>query len=264
MKKIFLSLISVLIFVSPNFAFAQDSTATPTPLPTRGSNVRDHIKARISVAVDERVSNLKQRADSEIARRVTALNGLISRISQIKKLTNTQKADFTSKIQAQIDALNALKTKIDTDTDLTTLKTDVKSIVDSYRIFLVFMPQIRLLGAADRLSTVASDLTALSAKLETRISDAKSLGKDTVQLDTYLTDLNSKVAEAQTESSAVINEILPLTPDGYPGNRSIVLDARAKIKTGTNDVKTARQDALNIVKQLKLWGSITVTPTSTP
>jgi hypothetical protein len=125
------------------------------------------------------------------------------------------------------------------------------------------MPQIQLIAAADRLSTVATDLSDVSLKLAERISEAKSQGKDTTQLESTLSDLNSKIADAQAQSAAILSEVLSLSPSGYPDNKPTILDARSKLKTGAADVKAARQDAHAIIRQLKLWGDKTITPTST-
>lgn len=251
MKKIFYSLISVLILVNPTLALAKIGS----------SSAALQRQAKISQVQDQRVNDLKQRADTEIDRRITALNGLITQVGTLKKLTNAQKAEFSSSIQTQINFLNSLKIKIDADTDLTTLKADVKSIIDSYRIFLVFMPQIRFLAAADRLSVVASDLNTVSAKLQARINNSQALGKDVTQLSLWISDLNSKTADAQSLSNSITEEVISLTPQGYPGNKTTLEDARSKLKTGEADVKIARQDGLSIISQLKLWGNTAVTPT---
>ena len=245
--------------MQPSFVLAEDATNSASGR----REIKNEARAKISQASDQRVSDLKQRADKEITRRIEALTKLISRIDKIKKLTGSQKSDLKSKVLAEIDALNLLKAKIDADTDLATLKTDVKSIVSAYRVFLLFMPQIELIGAADRLSNITTNLSVISDKLQARINEAKLSGKDVTELNVLMSDLNSKIAEAKTLSQSVIDEVLPLTPQEYPGNKTIILDARSKIKTGKEDIRLAREDALKIIKQLKIWGK-ELTPTPTP
>ncbi len=280
MKKILLTL-ALLTFVFPSFVSAQEetttTTATTTPVqevsptkslknkvpvlkPTKALEMKRATSPKPTVNVDQKVADLQKRGDMEIERRIVALNKLIERIDKIRKLSATQKTELKARVQTEIDTLNALKAKIDADTDITTLKADVKSIVDSYRVFVVFMPQIRLIAAGDRLLTVAANLSAISTKLQTRITEAQAAGKDVTQLNTYLTDLNAKVANANTQANAVITEALTLTPEGYPGNKTTIQALRAKIKTGTADAQTARKDAQSILKQLKTW--VKVSPTS--
>ncbi len=281
MKKILLILV-LLVLVLPNTANAQEETATATvtpattispsvprnklPLqkPVQKELPTRNLTPKATINIDQKVADLQKRGDTEIERRIAALNQLITRIDKIRKISATQKTELKAKVQTEIDTLNALKAKIDADTDITTLRADVKSIVDSYRVFVVFMPQIQLIGAADRLLTVAANLSAISTKLQERITQAEAAGKDVTQLNTYLTDLNTKVTDANTQANAVITEALALTPEGYPGNKTTIQTLRTKIKTGTTDIQTARQDAQNIIKQLKAWGKISPTTTQSP
>jgi hypothetical protein len=44
---------------------------------------------------------------------------------------------------------------------------------------------------------------------------------------------------------------MPLTAQGYPGNKSVLEDARTKIKAVVIDLKAAYKDALQIRQELK-------------
>lgn len=282
MKKILLALLLLALF-APNFVSAQEEVTTTTtaeevsptkPLlknklpvqkPTKALEMpKRTISPKAAVNVDQKVADLQKRGDTEIERRIVALNQLIERIDKIRKLSATQKTELKAKVQTEIDTLNALKAKIDADTDIDTLRADVKSIVESYRVFVVFMPQIKLIAAADRLLTVAANLSAISTKLQTRITEAEASGKDVTQLNSYLTDLNTKVTDANTQANAVITDALTLTPEGYPGNKTTIQTLRGKIKTGTSDVQAARKDAQSILKQLKVWGKVSPTTSQSP
>lgn len=265
MKKIIYLIIFVTLLAFPVHSNAQDiSSASPTS--SLKTIRQENRQAVISKVQDQRVNNLKERGEKEIDRRITALNGLITRLSKIKKITDSQRSDLTSKVQSEIDTLTTLRGKIDADTDLITLKTDVKSIVDSYRVFVVFMPQIQLLAATDRLFILSADLSTLSTKLQSRINNAQSLGKDITQVNLWLTDLNSKVIEINTLANSINTEVLGLTPQGYPDNKTTILDAKSKLKAAREDLNNARIDAVNIIKQLRAWGNspTELTPTPTP
>src|SRR2546430_118634 len=77
----------------------------------------------------QQLARLKDLANKELARRLTALQTVINKINGVKRLTSEQKASLTSQVQQDIASLTALQTKIQADTDLTTLRTDVQSIV---------------------------------------------------------------------------------------------------------------------------------------
>jgi chromosome segregation ATPase len=197
------------------------------------------------------IESLKQRADAEIDRRVKSLTELIAKINGLKKLFAEDKSELSSKLQEQIDSLNALKVKIDADTDLATLKTDTKSIRESYRIYALFLPEIRILIAADSMNTTADRLNALADKLQALITTSGATGDNLTGMQNSLADMRAKVKDAKDLYQSIEAEILALTPQGYPGNRTTLMDAREKLKTGAKDLRAARDDAKEIIKVLR-------------
>lgn len=262
-KSIIAVLLNFLFLTTPvALAYAQ-TTRTITPgvimYPLRTNT------GSTSASLTNRENNLQTRAATEITRRITALNQLLTNVSKLKHVSSTQKATFTTQIQNEINSLNSLQTKIQGDTDITTLKTDVQSIVTSYRVFLVFMPQIRLLSAADSLLTVSDNLTNLGMKLQARLVAANSAGQNVKPLQSAYTDMQAKITDAQTQANAIITEVTPLTPTGYPGTQTTFQDARTKLMLGITDLKTAATDAKQIIQGLVTLGGTqsTASPSAT-
>lgn len=195
-------------------------------------------------------TNLRTRADTEIQRRLTALQELLTKIGMLKHVPDANKTTYITQIQTEIASLTTLKTKIDAETNAAALKTEVQSIVTSYRVFALFMPQIRLLTAADSVSTVTDNLTTITGKLQTRISTLKASGKDTTTQEALLSDMQAKITDAKTLATAIIAEVGPLTPEGYPGNKTTLEDARKKLQSARQDLETAAQDARKIIQAL--------------
>lgn len=274
MKKLVYFICSLILFalgIIPALAYAQ-TTATksgqttvitnpinstlvgPTkPVTKEGTN---------SSAASNNMENLRSRADQEITRRVKSLTALIARVNALKRLSTDQKAGLTTQIQAQIDSLNALKVKIDADTDMTTLKTDVKSIVDSYRIYALFMPQIGILTASDEILNTVDKFNVYVARFQTKINDLKAAGQDVTALQASLTDMQNQLKDATTQANNASSSALPLTPAGYPGNRSVLTSAKNNLLTARKDLQTARADGLSIYQGLK--GSNTSTNSAQP
>ena len=219
------------------------------------------------------MDNLKSRADQEINRRVKSLNYLIKRINSLKRLTTDQKTSLTSQVQVQIDSLNALKVKIDADTDMTILKTDVKSIVDSYRIYALFMPQIGILTAANEILDTIDKFNVYVTRFQTKITALQATGADVTSLQASLTDMQNKLKEAASLAQSASSSAMPLTPAGYPDNKSVLTSAKTNLMNARKDLQAARQDGLAISQGLKAAGSgsssaktalpRTVTPVST-
>ena len=195
------------------------------------------------------------RADQEIERRIDALTKLSARISQMQRISSNDQAVLTSNLQTQISALTTLKTKIDADTDATTLKADVKSITDSYRIFMLILPQNAMLAAEDRIVTIADAMAALGSKLSVRISAAQASSTDMTAAQAALADMQAKLADAKVQATAAQNLVLTLKPDNgdktiEAANKQTLKDARVKIQAGQQDLVAARKDINTILKAL--------------
>ena len=196
------------------------------------------------------MTRLKTRATAEITRRVTALNGLITKISAMKRLTSAQQSTFTTGIQGQISSLTSLQTKINGDTDLPTLRTDVQSIVQAYRIFALYMPQVNIMSNADRVLAIVSEMNQVESLLQSRGGSA-----------TLLTDLTAKLADATTQATNALNSVVPLVPSGYPSNKTTLESARTMLETARTDLKGALVDITQIRQLLKGTANA---PTPTP
>lgn len=259
-----ITLIIILLF-TPSFAMAETDIATDssTPLIRASAKLTQAAQKKADIQAN-RVEKLKEKANKEIDRRIDSLNKLITKINNIKRLTTDQKSSLVAQIQSQIDQLNSLKTKIAADTDIATLKTDVQSIVTSYRIYLLYIPKIHILTGSDVMLETADKLTEISNKLQTRITEAKAQGKDVSSLETTLASMQSKITDAKKQAEDAKNAVLPLTPEGYPGNKTTLESARKMLQTGRQDLNQARIDAKTIINGLKSLKINTSTSTATP
>jgi DNA repair exonuclease SbcCD ATPase subunit len=200
---------------------------------------------------ERRLDLVKTNAEREIDRRLTSLTALVDRINAMKRVSSDQKAQLSSQIQSVINDLKNLKNKIAVDTDPAILKADKQSIVDSYRIYLLFMPKMRIIAHADQALTLADEANTLMSKLQIRIDEAKSKGADVKSLQGKLDEMKVKIVDAKTQDQKAIDAVMPLMSDGYPGNKSTLNTGRDLLKTARQDLKTAAADARMIRKGLK-------------
>lgn len=241
MRKITI-LLTLLIFLTGTSA-SYGQTLLEKARTSNTESSRSAIKAQ---AQDNTMENLRQRATAEISRRVNFLTELSTKIDALKKLSTAQKSDLKAQIQAQIDSLNTLQTKINSDTDITTLRTDVKSIISNYYIFAFFRVKISLLVATNRMGTTTEMLNTVYTKLQTRINETQTKGTDVTALKALLSDMLLKINSAKTNYEAAQAQLTALSAEGYPGNKTTLLDARTKIKQGEKDLRAAYQDAVKI------------------
>lgn len=241
MKKtsLILALLMFLTAVVPTYG----QTLLQTSRAENAAASRSALKAQAEAA---RLENLRERANTEITRRITFLTELSKKIDALKKLSTAQKDDLKTQIQTQIDSLNTLKTKINADTDLTTLKEDVKSIISNYYIFAYFRVKISLYVAAARLATAADTLNVVYTKLQARVSEQEAKGTDVTALKALLSDMLAKITDAKTQYDSVIAALNTLDASTFSKNKSPFLDIRSKLKLGSADLRAAYKDAVQI------------------
>jgi DNA repair exonuclease SbcCD ATPase subunit len=215
------------------------------------------------------LTNVITRSDKEIQSRIDDLNKMVTRIQGLKNVSSDEKSLAASESATEITSLTTLKTKIDADTDLATTRTDEKSIFTAFRIYALVVPQGNILASADRLNTLSGMLSAIATKLQARIAQAQTAGKDVSTLQKALSDMTAQITDAQSQSQAAKTEVSALSPDQgdktkMQANQQALKDARSKIKVGTQDLTTARKDANTITKGLKAMHLTTGTSTTTP
>jgi hypothetical protein len=222
------------------------------------TGIKARLAANASTTLAARITNITNRADQEITRRINALNALSTKVNAMARLSVTDKNTLSASIQSQITAMNALQTQIATDAaanNTTTLKTDAQSITSSYRIFALILPQGAIEAASDRALTIVGTLTDLGTKFSARIQAAQAAGNDVTVVSAKIGDFNTKVSDANTQATAAASEVAALSPDDgnatvMASNTAALKDAHSKILVAQQDFVTARADALAIIKDL--------------
>ncbi len=246
------------VALMPVLALAQTNATVQTTSAVTAPGAKVGVRATItasSTAETTRAARAKERAAQEIDRRIASLNAMLVRVTAMKKITAELKANLKQNVELEIQGFTALKEKIEADTDLATLKTDIQSVTQSYRIYALVMPQVHISVAADRMATIINMMVASGAKLQARINTAKSAGNDTTALETALQTLGTKLQSAQAHAQASVNLIAPLVPDQgdktvQASNEAAIKNAQAEIKAGHADLVAARKEIGNIIKGL--------------
>lgn len=196
------------------------------------------------------------RGDSAITARINSMNALVTKVQAMKNLNSSQQTSLTQTLQTNISNLTTLKSKLDADTDTTTARADAKSITDAYRIYALVNPQVNLLAASDRVTTITTMMTTLGTQLQAKIATAQSAGKNVTALQAALADMTTQVSNAETQAQSVVSGISTLAPDQgnttvAASNKAALTAARTAIKTATANLKTARQDIKTITRGLR-------------
>jgi hypothetical protein len=235
-----LALTAMLVGAAPAFALNASSTAS-------GANAAERLAAIIS------------RANSDIAARITSLGNLNTRVQAMKNESATEKSDILTQVQTNTAGLQALQTKIDADTDVTTVRADAGTIFTSFRIYALVIPRGYILAASDRVTVITGLMNTLGTKMQARITADQSAGKDVSALTAALTDMNAKTADANSQASTAKSGVTGLMPDlgnttTAASNKAALVAARGNIKTASGDLQSARADIKTILQGLKALG----------
>ncbi len=211
-------------------------------------------EARASIAAQrnsEMLSRIIQRADQLIATRLGSLQKLLTRIQGDKRLSDADKTNLTNDIQTTVGNLQTLKTKIDADTDEATARADAKSIVTNFRIYAIYEPKVRLITTISNLQTSSSNVSSVSARIQTLLNNLKAQGKDTTAAQAALNDVNTQLTAINTLLSAdrtLVSNVNTNTSDP----QSIFVQVRKDLATVRADFAKIRSDIATIRATLKL------------
>ena len=218
------------------------------------------LSAKATARLQAREQSAVTKSQSEISTRVSALNAIAARINGMTHVNAATKASVSASVQATIASLTALETKIASDS-AADLKTDMLSITQGTRVYMLLLPQLRILAAGDRAQTVADMFTSLDTKIQTRITTATTAGDNVSAVVTAEGDMTAKVADANVQASAAISAVSGLTPDN--GNQTVINSndtaiktARADLKVSETDLKAAQADLKTITADLKAFGDV--------
>lgn len=209
-----------------------------------------------------KLDGAKVRAHDDLAidARINKLTALIARLGDAQRLSPEAKTTITATLNAQIDALKALKAKIAAG-DTTTLKDDSQSITKSFRIYALVLPKAAITAAADRIMTISGQMEAFSAKITARIDAAATAGADVSVARTASADFSAKIADAKVQAQAAIALVANLSVDEgdktkLEANTAALKEAKTKIDAAQADLKAARKDIGVIMGSIKGKGEV--------
>ena len=187
------------------------------------------------------VDGLRAFGDCEINRRLTDLGSLASAISGSKVLTSSDAAGLSAIVSQAQSGLAALKTTIDSETDAKALKADIVKVAADYRVYLLVVPQVHLVGAADAVRASQAKFSQISTTLQNRINTAKAAGKDVTAAQADLNAMNASVTAAVNLAAPLPAQLLALTPAQYNAGTAgpILASARTAAGQARDDIKSA-------------------------
>lgn len=246
MKK-YILMITFIFLALNGFVMSAHAAINPT-------KIEERMEARTTIMAQKQsdlLTRVIQRADQLIATRLASLQRLLARLQSDKRLSDTDKTSLTNDINTTISSLNALKTKIDADTDETTARADAKSIITSYKIFVIYEPKIRLLTTIGNLQALASNMTSLSTQVQTLTNDLKAQGKDVTAAQTALNDITTQLTAINTTlatDKTLVTNVTVNTTDPH----SVFVQVRKDLATVRPEFAKIRSDFATLRQFFKI------------
>jgi hypothetical protein len=241
---------------SDNSTSAQSGSSGSSNKSAAEAQQTAHKRAQ-AAANQARLARIIAKGNAEINRRLATLKTLDAKISRATKLSARDTATLSATVNTDITNLTSLETQLDADTTVSAAISDAQSIINSYRVYALVVPQINIIKTADDQQVAEGKLTTLSLKLSSRITAAQQKGTNVTALLASLADLNSKTSAAQTISSSIESGVIGLVPSDYNSNHSVLGGDGSRLKTAQADIKAAIADAQAIITQLPASSSKT-------
>ncbi len=238
MKKRLLTITCLTIIgISTNALFADNSVTIPAvPLI---SSVGVAKESDDIVTLPQYRNVKKQRVDSLVKERITSLSVNLKAIEGDKLLTTEQKTSFATRINATITGLQALRDSA-SSTDATTTREIARKVINDYRIYGVFLPQIRTEKRIYDLQSHAATLTERFAKIQESIDDYKGKGRDVTVWQKNLDDAKLVVASDTMRLSALLTKVVALKPSDYGTT------TKETIEFANQELKSIQKDFLKL------------------
>lgn len=187
------------------------------------------------------VETLRAFGDCEINRRFATLDQLASKISASKTLTSSHAATLNVEINSTRTGLTSLKATIDAETSIPALRADIVKIATEFRVYLLVVPQVNLVNAADAVVASQTTFGKVNTNLIARIAAAKAAGKDVTAAQADLDAMNASVTAAVGLATPLPAALLPLTAAQYNAGTAgpILTSARTALGQARDDLKSA-------------------------
>ena len=233
---------------------AVTATASPSPAASPAASTTFACLApHLAAKLNRSVSTVRAAGDCEIDLRLTTLGNLQTTVDNTAALTSADGSALTTILTSSKSGLGTLKTKIDADSTVASLRTDITSISADYRVNALVARQVNLVRGDDLVDAAATRLTSAAGEIQAAITAGEIAGKNESAAAARLAAMQAAISAAQAQVKGQAALVLPLTPSQWnAGTATPVLNGdRGAITTARSDLRAAAADARAAVKALK-------------
>jgi hypothetical protein len=230
------------------------AVAPPTPDPAVArAGVDRCAPLRIAARTQPTVANLQAAGLCEIDRSLGTLAKLQALVDAATLLTDAHEAALDAILASTGSGLRALRTEIEGDTTVASLREDLRRIATDFRVGVLVARQVALVKAADAAGAASARLATAADRLEAAISQAEANGKDVGDARTHLTTMNAALGTAGSAVAGVAPAVLALTPAAWNAGDAapILRDARESVREARVTLREATAAARAVRAHLR-------------
>lgn len=256
---------------TPEVEHSNNSTNNNDDLNRNHHDWQQEVENFKNAQVNERETKLKDIANTVIENRISLLTNLKSLILSNTNISQEIQQNLVKDIDTTISQLQDLKSNLTSMSDLNSIKDNIRSIFETYRVYSVVAPRDLGQSLVAQGNYILGRLQALQRNLQTMIEQKKNEGKDITSLNSLVTQFDSQIQIAKEQLAIADTKFKSMTP----ANTEAAKTAREEGKAAFKKAKDALKEAHNILKeisnQLKEMGpsvspspSTVVSPTISP
>jgi hypothetical protein len=224
--------------------------ASPAPSAPSGSSVRAAASSGAAATCSaDQLAYIKARVDLHVAQRQLTIRQLTSALAARTHVTDPHRATLTGLFTSDASGLAATDAKVQADTTCKQALSDGRTVVTSYRVYMLLAPQEHLVAASDTGTYGAGKLTAAEPKLQAGIAAITDPTKKAEAQAAYA-DLVAQTTSASDDFAGVGDSMLALVPADMPAAQSTVTAERSKVQAGRAALTLALKDAKTIATLL--------------
>lgn len=195
---------------------SSESSKSSSSLPSfedsqKGTNTA--LNAYKAAKTAEKVAKLKEFANKVIDERISFLqNKITNKIKVEKFVSDAEKTELMGYVNDAIEELQASKTEINAETDLTKLKEIVKGIYSEHKVYGVVGPKLMGLLSAYRLKYLTTKLGTTLDTLGIRLEENKDSLTNYTQMKSLLDASKTELTSAKANIASAIEEFKAMSP----------------------------------------------------
>lgn len=196
----------------------------------------------------EKIARITKLALAEIEKRQSALDKLSEKINKNTKITTEDKQAMIAEVQNNTNELKKIRKKIESETDLASLRFERKSI-KLLRISGVFVPKTHGELAVYGSVAAVQKITSILDKVQKKVDNASDIDK--TKINTLATSARSKIESAKGKNDNALAQFKLATAQNYPdGSKAAFQKGKNYLDGATADLKSASADIQQIISIL--------------